>query len=98
VNRRSLHRAPARNPHIPIAASQVSHYSLLVIPTGAPQERSGGICSSAMLLGNVFRHQLFPYEAGGEKAVAWVKPGKGAQKIAGGEPLCRARVEDTFTL
>jgi hypothetical protein len=54
--------------------------------------------SLALLLGNVFRHQLFPYEAGGEKAVTSVEPGKGAQKIAGGEPLCRARLEDTSTL
>jgi hypothetical protein len=34
-------------PSIPIAAFQVSHCPLLVIPTGAPEERSGGICSSS---------------------------------------------------
>ena len=38
--------ATPQNPHIPIAPSEVGHYAPLVIPTGAPEERSGGICSS----------------------------------------------------
>jgi hypothetical protein len=50
-----------------------------------------------MILVKVFL-QLLPREAGGEKAVAWVEPGKDAEKLAAGEPLRRARVEDTFTL
>jgi hypothetical protein len=36
---------PAVSPH-PANDSNLSHSSLLVIPTGAPKERSGGICSA----------------------------------------------------
>ena len=38
---------PTCTPHIPIAAAKVSYHPLLVIPTGAPKERSGVICSSS---------------------------------------------------
>jgi hypothetical protein len=68
-----------------------------VISTGA--QRSGEICGSAVHSWKCFRSfTSIPHQAGGEKAVARVKPGEGAQKIAGREPLCRTRVEDTFTL
>jgi hypothetical protein len=40
-SRRVIRLLPLLNPHIPIAASQVSHYPLLVIPTGGVNVASG---------------------------------------------------------
>src|ERR1700722_8254076 len=61
-------RTVTKNLSIPILTLEVSHRPTLVIPTGAPKERSGGICSR-FLTRNLYRGQSIHHGNAGR----WMK-------------------------